>query len=172
VALPRRGTRVFDRGAKRQTTWVGPALQGFVALAAATKIIVASFDPAANGLAKPTLVRTRGTVNVIPNVTTADVEFTGAIGVGVVTDRAFAAGAASIPGPFTDSGWDGWVATMLLSGALEFGTEGSFIWIEGVEVDSKAMRKVTDDETVVIMAESLLGTVRIDLPLRLLFKLA
>ena len=40
------------------------------------------------------------------------------------------------------------------------------------EVDSKAMRKVTDDETIVLVAESQVGAYKISMPLRLLLKLS
>jgi len=160
-------------GPKRQTTWVGPALQSFQAVSTASKVILASFDPAAAALTKPTIVRTRGILSVVPFAFTADLNHTGALGIGIVTDRAFAAGAASIPGPFTDSGWDGWLATQFFSFRFEVISGDGVVWLPyTVEVDSKAMRKVTDDETVVVMYESFLGAVNVDAPIRQLFKLA
>jgi len=171
VARPR---RFPSRGPRRKTTWVGPADQGFTAVASNTKVLIASFDAAAQGLVSPTLVRTRGVVSLKYGSYSADLDIVGAYGVAIVTDRAFAAGAASIPGPFTDAGWDGWAVWRSWSGHLEFQGGAAVTLLGSIqqEVDSKAMRKMTDDETLVLMAESQSGSVEISMPLRLLFKLA
>ncbi len=136
-------------------------------------MLVASFDAAASGLVSPTLVRTRGQVAVKPQVFSADLEIVGAYGVAIVTDRAFAAGVASIPGPFTDAGWDGWAVWRSFGYQLDFGDEtGKFQGAVFQEVDSKGMRKVTDDETMVLIAESEGGAFSISMALRHLFLLS
>jgi len=119
------------------------------------------------------VVRTRGGVSQRPNVTTSDQTLVGAYGLAVVTDRAFAAGVASVPGPFTDAGWDGWFVWRSFSFDIEF-NDSTGVWHPSIqqEVDSKAMRKITDDETVVLVAESQGGAFDISMPLRLLFKLS
>jgi len=160
-------------GPRRQTTWVGPAAQSEIAVSTATKAIIASFNPFDNNLAKPTIVRTRGILQVRPFTFAADLTMTGAFGIGIVTDRAFAAGAASIPGPFTDSGWDGWLATGFYCARYEVLSADGVVWVpQTVEIDSKAMRKVSDDETVVVMYESFIGAVFVDMPFRQLYKLS
>ncbi len=171
MARPR--NRGFTRSARRQLTWVGPAEQAYVTVTNGSKVIIASFDAATNGLPKPTVVRTRGEVSVVPTTFAADLDIIGAYGLAIVSDRAFAAGAASIPGPFTDAGWDGWFVWRSFSQHVEFidGT-GFLITRMAHEVDSKAMRKITDDETLVLMAESQAGAFKISMPLRFLFKLS
>ena len=160
-------------GVKRQVTWVGPADQGFVAVATGAKVILASFDPVSFGMDKPTVIRTRGQVAVRPEITTADLDLVGAIGLGIVSDEAFAAGVAAIPGPFDSADWDGWFVWQSFSYNYEFidGTGFNFsVW--NFEVDSKAMRKVSDGETMVVVIESQVGAMRISAPLRTLWKLS
>ena len=171
MAHPR--ARRVGSGQRRQVTWVGPADQGFVNVSNGGKTLIASFDPAASSLPKPTLVRTRGAVMVTPQVHTADLEIIGAFGVCVVSDQAFAAGAASIPGPFDESDWDGWVVWRSFNRLLEFVSGVGIIWHhEDIQVDSKAMRKISDNETLVFMAQSQGGAFQISMPLRLLLKLS
>ncbi len=169
-----RRARSFRGGGKRRgTTWIGPADQGYVAVATNTKVLVGSFDPFAVGMINPTLIRTRGGLSVIPGAFTADVAFIWAYGIGIVSDQAFAAGAASIPGPFTDSDWDGWQTWISGSARFEFGDATGFeLQSEIQQVDSKAMRKVTDGETIVVMAESQAGAFQVSAPIRLLMKLS
>ncbi len=168
-SFPARG-----RPPRRQVTWIGPASQGFQSVGSTNSVIIASFDPAANGLAKPTVVRTRGEVTIRPaTAVVTDLEVTAAYGLAVVSDKAFAAGAASIPEPFDDAGWDGWFVWRSISYSQEAGDATGFTVVShSQEVDSKAMRKVTDDETIVLMAQSKSGAFRIDMPLRLLLKLS
>ncbi len=95
----------------------------------------------------------------------------GAIGCGIVSDQAFAAGAASIPGPWTDQDWSGWFVWMPWAFRFEFTTDigrliGSFTQV----IDSKAMRKVQPNETVVWMAESQAAAANVANPFRMLIK--
>ncbi len=154
----RNAGRTFVRGAKRKTTWIGPADQGSVSVGNGLKVLVSSFDAFAVGLPEPTIVRTRGVVGVRPTLFTTDQDIAGAIGMAVVTDRAFTAGASSIPGPWTDSGWDGWLVWRSFSYHLDFSDETGKVATDwSFEVDSKGMRKMTGDETFVVMVESQVG---------------
>ncbi len=89
---------------KRTTSWVGSADQPYQAVGAGG---VNLFQSNAT-LQDTTIVRTRGVVSVKPNAFTADVDIIGALGMGLVSDQAFAAGATSIPAPYTDTEWGGW----------------------------------------------------------------
>ncbi len=172
--MPRRTPFRPRAGSRRQVTWIGPADQAFVALGSGLNVVVASFDPAAAGLAKPTVVRTRGEFAVRPSAATiTDLQVVGAYGLAVVSDRALAAGSGSIPGPFVDAGWDGW----FVWGSFHYVQEqadatGIYLNFHTQVVDSKAMRKVTDDETIVLMAESQSGASQISMPFRMLLKLS
>ncbi len=160
-------------GRKRQSIWIGPADQGAVAVSTGASTIVASFDPDANSLLAPTIVRTRGIVSVSGSFA-ADLTISGALGVCIVTDEAFAAGAGSIPRPFDDAGWGGWLAWRSFFTVNEF-IDGTGFQADAnhyFDIDSKAMRKVAPNETVVLMCESQAGALNCAMHLRLLFLLS
>ena len=171
-----RGRIVTRTGrSKRQVTWVGPADQNTVAVATGASVIVASFNPFTGAsMHKPTVVRTRGEVSVRPSSFAADTVISGAMGVCVVSDEAFTAGAGSIPRPFDDAGWDGWFVWQSFVNRYEVLSADGVIIPAAIayQIDSKAMRKVSDNETIVLMAESQLGALEVGMHLRLLMKLS
>ena len=160
--------------AKRQVTWIGPADQSYIAVANATKVLIASFTPGGVGIDKPTLVRSRGTLSVRPSSVAADLSYTGAFGMGVVSDQALAIGITAIPGPFDDADWDGWFVWQSFSGRVEFeaGIEAVLAREIEYDIDSKAMRKVSDNNSIVLVGESQTGSVSMSAPIRLLLKLS
>ena len=110
---------------------------------------------------------------VTPQAHTADLEIIGAFGLCVVSDQALAAGIASIPGPFADADWDGWFVWRSFNRQLENITSAGILWhFDDIEVDSKAMRKISDNNTIAIVAQSASGAFQISMPLRLLLKLS
>ena len=156
-------------GPRRLTQWIGPPLQGFVAVAAGGATIVSSvvFED------RTTLVRTRGMVSVKPQAYTADISFVGAYGIGVVSAEALAAGIASVPEPYSDADWGGWVVWRSFAQHFESITQASTLlgtWSQ--EVDSKAMRKLTPNDALVFVAESIAGAFSIADTTRQLVKLA
>ncbi len=79
----------------------------------------------------------------------------GAFGLCVVSQEAAAAGAASIPGPFTEAESDLWFVHQYLYSSMVFGDATGFRKLDQqYEIDSKAMRKVTEEEVVAIMIEN------------------
>ncbi len=72
-----------------------------------TKILLGVFVLSNVGIGE-TVRRTIGNIWVVSDQAAADEVQVGAFGCIVVTDLAAAAGAASIPGPFTDANDDGW----------------------------------------------------------------
>ncbi len=171
MARPR--GRQFGRTQKRQSTWIGQADQDVIAVGSGSSVIISSFSPSGAGLLHPTIARTRGIVYVAPQSFAADLGPGGAYGVCIVSDEAFAAGATSIPRPFTDSNWGGWFVWRSFRHQLEFGdNSGKMQWQGSTEVDSKAMRKVGDNETIVMMAESQTGAINVAMHLRMLMLLS
>ena len=78
-----------------------------------------------------------------------------------------------MPGPFTDAGWDGWFVWGFFGYTIEnLTTVGVALSSREQTVDSKAMRKITDDETIILVAESQVGAFEISMPLRVLLKLS
>ena len=168
MARPRRSFG-HGGGSRRLTQWVGPALQGYVTVAAAGATLI-EFVPFSE---QTTIVRTRGQISVFPAALTADVEIVGAIGIAVVSDEARIAGVASVPEPFTDADWGGWLVWRSFSYRFEFADATGVNFPNwSFEIDSKAMRKISPSESLVVIAESQAGSFLISTPLRMLIKLS
>ena len=147
--------RSFVRGPKRLTQWLGPADQGFVSVTGAGALIVAS-----SSFEEPlTIVRTRGAFTLKPTSFASDLNFTGAMGMAIVSTEAFTAGIASVPEPFSDADWGGWMVWRSFGEHVQSITQAGVIYPGSLtlEIDSKAMRKVTPNETLVVVAESQAG---------------
>ena len=153
----------------RLTQWIGPADQGYVTVAAGGSTLVssASFDQPL------TVMRSRGQVSIIPTVLSADLNIVGAFGMAIVSAEALAAGITSIPDPFLDADWGGWYVWRSFSYRFEFADATGVNFPNwSFEVDSKAMRKLTVNEAIVLVAESQGGGFSISTPIRQLVKLA
>ncbi len=135
--------------------------------AGATLLASASFEEPV------TIVRTRGFVSLRVASVAADVDIVGAIGVGIVSTEAFTAGIASVPEPFSDADWAGWYVWHAFAYRFEFSDASGFNFPNwSFEIDSKAMRKVGSNNTLVVVAESFGGAYNIASPLRTLVKLS
>ena len=94
----RTGGRVFGASSRRLTQWIGPADQGYIAVANAQSVLISSFTPdSASNMVRPTIVRTRGQIALKLPDYSADANVVGAVGCAVVTTDAFTAGAVLIP---------------------------------------------------------------------------
>ena len=170
---------------RRKNAWtIGPSSNQGLQTISATGIIGFAIAASINedGL---TLVRTRGELVMALSAATGIGDgFIGAVGMTVVTDKAFDVGTTAIPGPVTESRYDGWLYHRfinLLAGAPIAGAaagDGDQVNATSaairLEVDSKAMRKVKADQTIVFMWEGTeVGSadIRAYLNTRLLFKL-
>ena len=163
----------FPRGKRRQTDWIGSADQGLVAVASGASQIVQSFAMDGSDLgADATVVRTRGLLVVKPQTGAADINIIGALGICIVTDQAFAAGAASILGPWTNKEWDGWFVWVPFALSLDVTTDvGRLLISRQYEIDSKAMRKFDAGNTIVVLVESQAGALEAGPIFRMLMKL-
>ncbi len=164
----------FVRGQKRATEWIASADQGGFTVAANTSVILQSFTPTE----QQTLIRTRGLLYVQPSIYTASIEVQGAFGICIVSAQAAAAGAASVPGPWTNASWDGWLVWQPFAFRVDLGAgQAAGVTMVGrvagqdYVIDSKAMRKVELNEVVMLMCENQGGATIVFTPLRLLFKL-
>ena len=161
-----RGFRPQIRSQRRKANWtVGPqsGADGVpIALSASSKVLMGVGAVVLDsGI---TLVRTRGELMILLKTSSnAAGGFVGAFGLCVVTDQAFAAGVGSIPGPVADDDWDGWFYHRYLAlgsgGAIAAAAAADEDQVNSVtaalrvEVDSKAMRKLTVGQTIVGMLE-------------------
>ena len=102
-----------------------------------------------------TVVRTHLELQIQSDQTAASELQLGAIGLCVVSDQAVGIGVTAVPTPVTDADSDLWFLHQWIM--------SSFLFASGVgleepntrrySIDSKAMRKVNDDEQVIIVAE-------------------
>ena len=164
--LRRSGFRT-TRPQRRKTSWnVGPetgvngarqAITSSVAVIAQTSV-----DVVAEGI---TLVRTRGEVNLMLEIAAADHDgFHGAMGIAVATKAAITAGASAVPTPLTEESWDGWLwhryFSLFAGGTIAAATAtqqadqvNATCAALRVEIDSRAMRKLSVDMTLYAAVE-------------------
>ena len=150
---------------------------GLVTMSSVTKTV---FPTGQTGSGSTTLIRMRG--EVLLQMVSASAALDGfkqlAIGIGIVSGDAFGIGSTAIPGPRTDSTWGGWLwywtGTMQASSASVTSVEGS--QVARIPIDSKAMRKISPNETIfgAIEAETEVGTyvLAAELSTRFLVKLS
>ena len=140
------------RSVKRMTSWgKGPDSLGQNAVT--SQKFVWSNGVVLVAEAKATIVRIRGNALVTLSVVDIAAEgFVGALGLGVFTAEAFAAGAASMPGPLVDSDWDGWMWHSFFQ-VLSVANTGEGSVMQRFEIDTKAMRKLEDSQILAGVAE-------------------
>ena len=169
----------FPVGERRKTQWVlgpggdDPAFDTISSGVSATIIFGTGITPTVPAL---TLVRLRGMFQI--RLQTADASgagFTYTLGIGIVTSDAFAIGVTAIPDPFDDADWGGWIWHQF--GVIKAPSEVldlNQIPAQTIEIDSKAMRKFSNNETMfaaVQVAEVATATMSAELVTRALVKL-
>ena len=149
----------FPRSVKRATTWVQAAVMAETSIgAASTKVLLQRLTAASIAIigAPTTVVRTRGLVSVRTDQISAVEDQIGALGICVVSDQAAAAGIASIPGPMSNPEWDGWFTYAMFANSFEVGSGVGFDpkFANVLRIDSRAMRKVSTNESIVGVYEA------------------
>ncbi len=146
-------------GTRRKTLWGGTTgATAVTTLAGGTALLFSSFTAAQLAVigVPLTIIRNRGLFSVKPNQFVASEEPFGAFGMAIVSEQAAAAGIASVPTPFADSAWDGWMVWQPFATAITFGTGVGFdeAAFTHFPYDSKAMRKVEDNERLIFVVEN------------------
>ena len=118
-----------------------------------------SFDTRVTGQTPDTpftIVRTRGILNVFPNIVTASQFIVGAYGICVVNGEAFDAGVASVISPWSESFDSRWFYHTFWSIAAPFGTGSGPMQMatQIIEIDSKSMRKIERGDVIVSVIEN------------------
>ncbi len=173
--------RAVGKGARRKTNWGQSAIRtDITALAAGTVIltqrlssanIITAFGP------ESTIIRTRGHVMVTTDQSAATENVFGAYGIAIVSEDAAVAGVASIPSPYSNADWDGWFVHGYFFASTRFADATGFTLEQGdgagFAFDSKAMRKLEDLESVVVLLENGSATAGMffGIDFRMLFKL-
>ncbi len=124
--------------------------------AASTAVIQNALNAAALALRPFTIVRTRGTFHLQSDQQAVTEFYQASIGMAVVSDQANAIGVTAVPTPETDRGSDLFFVYETLESQFLFLSAIGAISPTGVrkDWDSKAMRKVNDDEQVLLVAET------------------
>jgi len=151
--MPSRFRSRTIRGSKRESSWfsVPPTQTTFTASGGT---LIASLN--ATGLAhRPfTIVRTHLLIGILSDQVTVNETQVGALGLAVVSDQAAAVGITAIPTPITDLGSDLWYVHQMAYNDLLIGPGNIIAGQTNLfTIDSKAMRKVNDDQDVVIVGE-------------------
>ena len=148
MAVQRR-SRLVRAKSDRQMIWIGVDIDS-TAVAASTVILLGVLNAAALALWPFTVVRSRYRMLWTSDQIAASEQPHGAAGCMVVSDQASATGVTAIPDPVTNSDAP-WFMYEPLILRFEFGSAIGFQSPSGfmVDVDSKAMRKVGNNEDVV-----------------------
>ena len=151
----KRYTRGVSRGARREISWLDLPFTstGFVADSAAIMLSLTAFEKARRPF---TIVRTYLEILFLSDQIAASESQLAALGICVISDQAEAIGITAVPTPLTDLASDYWLLHQVLVGDF------TFVSAVGVDaqagrrytIDSKAMRKVSDDQDVVVVGEA------------------
>ena len=156
-----RSSRGFARAQRRLTAWaLGPGADTIAGLdsqqftASGTAVLGSGATPVIPQL---TVVRLRGFVNF--GLSAADALNSGFacfVGIGIATLDAFTVGSGSLPNPFDDQDWPGWLwlgnqDMRTAIGAIAIGDPS--VNPVRIEVDSKAMRKLRQNEVIFMSAQ-------------------
>ncbi len=153
--MPRATRRAPVRGSRGRIapSWTYTQSSAPTTVAAGSITLLATFTPATEF--DVTVLRTRAHIEVFSDQS-AGVEFQcGAFGMCVVSDRAAAAGVASLPRPSSDGGDDIW---FLHQPFMTHGTAAISAFTNWMDLDSKAMRKVENGQVIVVLVENFSGT--------------
>ncbi len=142
--------RSFGSKSARLTQWSGPADQGYIVVGGGASVLLSSLSPEA----PLTVIRTRGWCSFKPTDPSVNGEFRGAYGLMVVSNEALGIGVTAIPGPWDDPDGD-WMVWRSFAGTWDVTTDvGRALTAVSFEIDSKAMRKVGPNESIVTLVES------------------
>jgi hypothetical protein len=102
--------------------------------------------------------------------------FTGAFGIGIATAAATAIGITAVPTPITEQEWDGWIFWHAFSVRAPAAFDGTMAAIfRSVEIDSKAMRKLREEDSIYAAVEVIeqgTSALNVGLDTRILLKLS
>ena len=149
-----RRTRSFVRGPRTATDWsASTPITAFTTVAASTAVLDQVFIPLPGG---ETVLRTRGIFTFMSDQAAANENVLGAVGIGVVSEQAATVGITAIPHPATDAAWGGWLWHSFFASRLQFVSAVGVLpeMAQTIVIDSKAMRKVGENERLVLVMEN------------------
>jgi len=151
----------FRGSRKRLTEWgICTTPTGFSTVAAGAKVLLVLVPVANLAPESPaTIVRSRFILGVRSDQSTATEDLIGAFGIGFVNVVAGALGITALPGPATDCAWGGWMVWQPLIDSIRATTDVGFQgrFTRQYTIDSKAMRKFQEDESLAMVVENTSG---------------
>jgi len=154
----RRGSLRGRPSSRRAKAWaIGPGASTSTSFTSTTAAILGSGAVLATE-SKVTILRVRGMITVrLITATSIGDGFHFAIGLGIVSSDAFGVGVTAVPNPIADAQWDGWMWHQFgdvhqITGAEADGSN-AVSNIMRIPVDTKAMRKFGDNETLMFNME-------------------
>ena len=140
---------------RRLTLWIGDTTAETTLVAANTVVFVRSLNAAALALRPFTIVRVRGLLQIRSDQAASTETQDAAYGMCVVSDQASTIGVTAVPNPIADSASDLFfmyqkMTSQITAGAIGWDADAGHQYA----IDSKAMRKVNDDEDVVSVVQN------------------
>jgi len=149
------GTVLRSGGSRRQTLWIAQSVIETTLASAESELLVSLLDSVGLALRPFTIVRTVGALMLRSDQTSVAESYQAAFAAAVVSDQAAAVGITAVPAPATDQGSDLFFLFQQMMGHLEVTSDiGRYISAQTVSFDSRAMRKVNEDEQVVFVAQN------------------
>ncbi len=147
----------FIRGgkARRETVWIAISPTQTAIATASTASLIGTLNAASLALRPFTVIRTRGVFFVRPDQISANENYGCALGHAVVSDQASAIGVTAVPTPQTDRTSDLWYVYEEVLAQFAFTTGVGYRDIGHlIHYDSKAMRRVNNDQDIAIVLET------------------
>ena len=152
------GSSRFTRGPRKAVDWGASAPQAASTnVPGSSAVLLEVFLPIAGG---ETVIRTRGMLGYKSDQIAASEIQLGAFGIAVVSEQAATVGITAIPHPSTDAPWGGWFYHTYLMSEFVFSSAIAFQadFMHTIVIDSKAMRKIDEDDRIVVVVENTAAT--------------
>ncbi len=153
------GYTLRSSGPQRTSVWLFIATVEATLAGAPTAVLAAQLNAAALALRPFTIVRSRGIFGMRSDQVAASETQAADLGFAIVSDQAAAIGVTAVPTPLTDKGSDLFYVYEQVFGHINVGS-GAGTGVPDQQggtyrpFDSKAMRKVNEDQTVVVTLEN------------------
>jgi len=143
------------RAERRKSVWFQFVPSEITLAGPSVAALFFSLNAAALALRPFTVVRTRGVFGVRSDQSGASEDYSGSLGIAVVSEQASAIGVTAVPTPETDRASDLFFTYESLAGFLQ---RDSAVGMEELgkwkDIDSKAMRKVDIGQDLVVTVET------------------
>jgi len=158
---------------RRETLWIDDPVSETTLAGAPTAVLISILSARGLALRPFTVVRCRYRIHLRSDQAVAAETYGAAVGLAVVSEQASAIGVTAVPTPITDMSSDLWLMYQLMFSRLGINGAPATVFEEGVgmDVDSRAMRKVEEGQDLATVVENTINGVVISLAGRILLKL-